>query len=169
MLRWYEEIRKYEELVKQLTNKKEKEEIVKFLGMLTEKLEKLEERIVKLADLAVITGIKVIPTASVKVIIDGKEYVAAETGVGPVDAAIKAIQKITHNLANVRLREYRLEALTGGSDAVAEVVIKVEDKYGNVVSARGAREDIVMASVEAMIEGINKILLKSKRQKTQPS
>jgi hypothetical protein len=67
-------------------------------------------------------------------------------------------------LANVRLTEYRLEALTGGSDAVAEVIIKVEDKDGNVVSARGAREDVVMASVEAMINGINKILQKSRRR-----
>lgn len=121
-----------------------------------------EERIIDLADLAVVTGIRVIPTASVKLILDGREYVAAETGVGPVDAAIKAIQKLTDSLANVRLTEYRLEALTGGSDAIAEVIIKVEDKDGNVVSARGAREDIVMASVEAMINGINKILLKRK-------
>ena len=123
----------------------------------------IEKKVVDLTDLAVITGIKVIPTASVKLTLDGKEYVAAETGVGPVDAAIKAIQKLTDNLVNVKLKEYRLEAITGGSDAVAEVVIKVEDKNGNVVSVRGAREDIVMASVEAMVNGINKILLK--RQK----
>jgi len=122
-----------------------------------------EEKIVDLRDLAVVTGIKVIPTASVKLILDGKEYVAAETGVGPVDAAIKAIQKLTHSLVNVRLSEYRLEAMTGGSDAVAEVVIKVEDNEGNVVSARAAREDIVMASVEAMINGINKCLIKRRR------
>jgi len=122
-----------------------------------------EEKFIDLADLAVVTGTGVIPTASVKLVLDGKEYVAAETGVGPVDAAIKAIQKLTASLVNVRLTEYRLEALTGGSDAVAEVVIKVEDKEGNVVSSRGAREDIVMASVEAMINGINKILLKKRR------
>jgi 2-isopropylmalate synthase len=120
----------------------------------------VEERIVELSDFAVTTGIRVIPTASVKLLLDGKEYIAAETGVGPVDAAMKAIQKITNQLANVRLTEYRLEALTGGSDAVAEVIIKVEDKEGNIVSARGAREDIVMASVEAMINGLNKLLLK---------
>jgi len=123
-----------------------------------------EEKIVELTDFAVTTGIRVIPTASVKIILDGKEYVAAETGVGPVDAAMKAIQKITNQLANVRLTEYRLEALTGGSDAVAEVIIKVEDKDGNIVSARGAREDIVMASVEAMISGINKLLARRKKQ-----
>jgi 2-isopropylmalate synthase len=53
--------------------------------------------------------------------------------------------------------------MTGGSDAVAEVVIKVEDKEGNIVSARAAREDVVMASVEAMINGINKCLIKNRR------
>ncbi|UCE17010.1 MAG: 2-isopropylmalate synthase [Candidatus Bathyarchaeota archaeon] len=122
-----------------------------------------EKKIVDLRDLAVVTGIRVIPTASVKLVLDGKEYVAAETGLGPVDAAIKAVQKLTANLVNVRLKEYRLEALTGGSDALAEVIIKVEDKDGNVMSARAAREDVVMASVEAMISGINKVLLKRRR------
>jgi len=116
-----------------------------------------------LRDLAVVTGIKVIPTASVKLVLDGKEYVAAETGLGPVDAAVKAVQKLTANLVNVRLKEYRLEALTGGSDAIAEVAIKVEDNEGNIMSARAAREDIVMASVEAMINGINKVLLRKRR------
>lgn len=123
-----------------------------------------EGKIVDLCDLAVVTGIKVIPTASVRLSLDGKEYVAAETGVGPVDAVLKAIQRLTNNLEKVRLSEYRLEAITGGSNAVAEVIIKVEDEKGNVVSARAAREDIVMASVEAMINGINKLLLKSHQQ-----
>jgi 2-isopropylmalate synthase len=122
-----------------------------------------EEKIVDLCDLAVVTGIKVIPTASVRLVLDGEEYIAAETGVGPVDAVLKAIQKLTSNLAKIRLNEYRLEAITGGSNAVAEVVIKVEDKQGHIVSARAAREDIVMASVEAMINGINKCLIKNRK------
>jgi len=123
-----------------------------------------EEKIVELCDLAVMTGVKVIPTASVRLSLDGKEYVAAETGVGPVDAVLKAITKLTHSLEKIRLNEYRLEAITGGSNAVAEVVIKVEDEKGHIVSARAAREDIVMASVEAMINGINKCLLKNRKQ-----
>jgi 2-isopropylmalate synthase len=122
-----------------------------------------EEKIVDLCDLAVMTGIKVIPTASVRLVLDGTEYSAAETGVGPVDAVLKAIQKLTNNLEKIRLKEYRLEAITGGSNAVAEVVIKVEDEKGNIVSARAAREDIVMASVEAMINGINKCLIKTRK------
>ncbi|MBE3115970.1 2-isopropylmalate synthase, partial [Candidatus Bathyarchaeota archaeon] len=60
-----------------------------------------EEKIVELCDLAVITGIKVIPTASVRLVLDGKEYIAAETGVGPVDAVLKAIQKLTNNLEKI--------------------------------------------------------------------
>ncbi len=126
-----------------------------------------EQKIVDLCDMAVVTGIKVIPTASVRLTLDGKEYIAAETGVGPVDAVLKAIQKLTSNLEKIRLSEYRLEAITGGSNAVAEVVIKVEDEKGNIVSARAAREDIVMASVEAMINGINKCLLKNRQGKKQ--
>lgn len=122
-----------------------------------------EEKIVDLGDMAVVTGIKVIPTASVRLVLDGKEYIAAETGVGPVDAVLKAIQKLTSNLAKIRLNEYRLEAITGGSNAVAEVVIKVEDERGHIVSARAAREDIVMASVEAMINGINKCLIRNRK------
>jgi 2-isopropylmalate synthase len=123
-----------------------------------------EEKIVDLCDLAVMTGIKVIPTASVRLVLDGIEYSAAETGVGPVDAVLKAIQKLTRNLAKITLNEYRLEAITGGSNAVAEVLIKVEDDKGNIISSRAAREDIVMASVEAMINGINKCLIKNRKQ-----
>jgi 2-isopropylmalate synthase len=121
-----------------------------------------EQNAVNLEDLVAITGSNVIPTASVKFILDGKEYIVSETGVGPVDAALKAIQKVTNNLVNVRLKEFRLEALTGGSDAVAEVIVKVEDKYGNIVSARAANTDIVRASVEALINGLNRLLRKKK-------
>jgi 2-isopropylmalate synthase len=125
-----------------------------------------EKRIVDLAGFSVVTGIGVIPTASVRLVLDGQEYVSSETGFGPVDAAIKAVQKLTSPLVNVRLKEYRIEATTGGSDAIGEVIIKVEDKEGNVVSSRAVNEDIVMASVEAMIDGINKSLLKSRNRKS---
>ena len=117
-----------------------------------------EEQLISLQELSVMTGTQMTPTASVRVVLDGKDFSSAETGVGPVDAAVKAIQKITSRLVNVNLKEYRLEALTGGSDAVAEVIIKVEDIHGNVVSSRSANEDIVKASVNAMITGINRLL-----------
>ncbi|MEM2505089.1 MAG: alpha-isopropylmalate synthase regulatory domain-containing protein, partial [Candidatus Bathyarchaeia archaeon] len=77
---------------------------------------------------------------------------------GPVDAALKTIEKILSPTVKARLKTFRLEAITGGSDALAEVMIVVEDDRGNTVSARAAHEDIVMASVEAMIEGINRLI-----------
>ena len=120
-----------------------------------------EEKIVDLCDMAVVTGIKVIPTASVRLVLNGKEYVAAETGVGPVDAVLKAIQKLTSSIENIRLSEYRLEAITGGSNAVAEVVIKVEDEKGNIVQRQSSQRRHRYGIVEAMINGINKLLLKN--------
>ena len=118
-----------------------------------------EERF-KLYDFQIVTGMNMIPTAVVRLNMEGKDLIAAEVGVGPVDAALKAIQKISGEMANIKIREYRLESITGGSDALAEVSIKVEDKNGNVVSARKSGEDVVVASVQAMMDAINKVLLK---------
>jgi isopropylmalate/citramalate/homocitrate synthase-like protein len=125
------------------------------------------KKIIELKELAVMTGTNMTPTASVRIALDGRDYSAAENGVGPVDAAMKAIQKVAMDRIDVWLSEYRLEALTGGSNAVAEVVVKVEDKAGNLVSARSANEDIVKASVDAMIAGINRLLLRQAMSKQQ--
>src|SRR6476469_7614664 len=114
----------------------------------------------KLNDFHIVTGLHIIPTAVVKLNIHGKDFIASETGVGPVDAALKAIQTIANEIANIKIREYKLDSITGGSDALAEVSVKVEDKEGNIISARKSGEDIVVASVQAMIDAINTTMLK---------
>jgi 2-isopropylmalate synthase len=119
---------------------------------------KFEEKF-KLHDFHIVTGLNIIPTAVVRLNTEGKDFIASEIGVGPVDAALKAIQKIAGEMANIKIREYRLDSITGGSDALAEVSVKVEDKNGNVVSARKAGEDVVVASVQAMLDAINKVML----------
>ncbi|MFH1328512.1 MAG: alpha-isopropylmalate synthase regulatory domain-containing protein, partial [Candidatus Bathyarchaeota archaeon] len=138
-------------------------DLLSIASMVCGKIEKKHE-IVGLKDLVVVTGSSVIPTASVKLFLNKKEYVVSETGIGPVDAALRAISKIVDSMENVRLREFRIEALTGGANAIAEVIIKVEDKEGNIVSARSAGPDIVMVSVEAMINGLNQLLQKKKEK-----
>jgi 2-isopropylmalate synthase len=120
---------------------------------------KFEEKF-KLYDFHIVTGMNIIPTAVIRLNTHGKDLVASDTGVGPVDAALKAIQKIAVDMANIRIREYRLGSITGGSDAMAEVTIKAEDKDGNVVSSRKSGEDVVVASVEAMIDAVNKLMLR---------
>jgi len=114
----------------------------------------------KLYDFHIVTGMNIIPTAVIRLNTDGKDLIASEIGVGPVDAALKAIQKIAGEMANIRIREYKLDSITGGSDALAEVSVKVEDKNGNVFSARKAGEDVVVASVQAMMDAINKVMLR---------
>ena len=120
---------------------------------------KFEEKF-KLHDFHIVTGLNIVPTAVIQLSSEGKEYIASEIGVGPVDSALKAIQKIAAEVANIKIREYRLESITGGSDALAEVSVKVEDNLGNVVSARKSGEDVVVASVQAVMDAINKVMLK---------
>jgi len=119
-----------------------------------------KNELVELEGLEVVTGIKRLPTATVKLLVRGHVYEATEVGAGAVDAAVNAIQKIFSNLETVRLTEYRLEALTGDSNAVADVTVKVEDDAGNTASGRGMKRDIVVASVEAIVAGTNALLAK---------
>jgi len=119
-----------------------------------------KNEIVELEGLEVVTGVKRLPTATVKLLVRGQLYEATEVGSGAVDAAVNAIQKIFSSIETVRLKEYRLEALTGDSNAVADVTVKVEDDKGNEASGRGLKRDIVVASVEAIVAGTNALLAK---------
>ncbi|MCL7475630.1 MAG: 2-isopropylmalate synthase [ANME-2 cluster archaeon] len=120
---------------------------------------KRSERPIDLIEVSVMTGNIITPTASVKARIRGVEKVAASTGVGPVDAALNAVQSIINGQTRMKLRDFRIEAISGGSDALAEVIIGVEDEKGRIMTARAANEDIVMASVEALVSAMNHILL----------
>jgi 2-isopropylmalate synthase len=118
-----------------------------------------EEKTVELEEYVVVTGNKIHPTASVRLKFKDKSLNGADTGVGPVDAALNAIRHTLKDIEDISLREYNLEAITGGSDALAEVIVKLEDSKGFIVTGSAAREDIVTASLEAMISGINRIFL----------
>jgi 2-isopropylmalate synthase len=123
-----------------------------------------EEKLVSLEELSVMTGNRTTPTASVRLRFKDKYLTGADTGVGPVDAALNAVRSVILGIEDIKLTEYRLEAITGGSDALADVIVKLEDSQGNLTTARAAREDIVMASVEAMLSGINRIFLMRSRE-----
>jgi len=118
-----------------------------------------KEEKVKLEGVTVMTGDNVLPTATVKLNIDGNIKTSAKTGVGPVDAAINAIQDLVGDTADIELREYHIEAITGGTNALAEVFVIMADAEGNSATGRSTVEDVVMASVEAVLDAINKILI----------
>lgn len=112
---------------------------------------------VKLEEVTVVAGNTVTPTASVKIQLNGSEKLEAGVGVGPVDAAINAIRRAISGVADVRLEEYHVDAITGGTNAIVEVWVTMA-MADRKITARGADADIIMASVEAVLEGINRLM-----------
>ncbi|MDF0590692.1 (R)-citramalate synthase [Candidatus Methanocrinis natronophilus] len=112
---------------------------------------------VKLEEFTVVCGNRATPTASVKIAVNGTEMLEAGTGVGPVDAAINAIRRAISGVRDVRLEEYHVDAITGGTSALVEVWVTMA-MGDRSITARGAGADIIMASVEAVLEGINRLM-----------
>jgi 2-isopropylmalate synthase len=113
---------------------------------------------IKLEDILVVTGNHVTPTATIRLSVGGKSRIHAANGVGPIDAAINAIKAASEKIISFNLKEFRLEAITGGTQAVAETLVTIEDENMNSVTSKGASEDIVIAGVEAIIEAINRLM-----------
>jgi D-citramalate synthase len=103
------------------------------------------------------SGSNMIPTATVTLVVNGEEITGAATGDGPVDAAMQVLRKSIADVADIRLEEYHVDAISGGTDALVEVTVRLS-KDGKIITSRGARTDIIMASVEAMIAGMNRLL-----------
>jgi len=113
-----------------------------------------DKKIIELIDYNVTTGNKILPTASIKLRVNGEMKIAAGIGDGPIDAAGNAICQIIDN--TLKLEDYHLKAITGGTDALADVSVKMSDLEGNLFSGRAVNEDVITASVEAIIKTINK-------------
>ena len=120
------------------------------------------ERQVELEEIVVVTGNKVTPTASVQLRVGDTVRVAAGIGVGPVDAAAKAIQKALNE--EISLLKYDLKAISGGADALAHVEVLVEDLTGERAKGSAVTGDIVMSSVEAIVEGVNRLYVRRLRR-----
>lgn len=121
------------------------------LGELSE-----QEQHIKLEGFSVTTGSGMTPTASVKLNIDGVEKIGAGIGDGPIDALSKAVWQIID--PSVKLLEYNLKAITGGTDALADVSIKLQDAKGKIYSGRAVHEDVIKAGVLAIISGLNRVM-----------
>jgi 2-isopropylmalate synthase len=125
-------------------------------------MEEDESRRIKLKEFAVFTGVNVTPTAVVALEIEGEVHRGSQIGVGPVDAALHAIRSVLKD--KVSLEEYRLSAITGGSDALCEVSVKMKlDDDGKVMSVgKSVGSDIVNTSVDATIEAIDRLYLRKR-------
>ncbi|HEX9702457.1 MAG TPA: 2-isopropylmalate synthase [Rhodospirillales bacterium] len=103
------------------------------------------------------------PKAGLELAIDGRTTSCEATGDGPVDAAFNCIKKLYPHEA--RLQLYQVHAVTQGTDAQAEVTVRLEEG-GRTANGAGADTDTMVASVKAYVNALNKLLLK--RQKTAP-
>ncbi len=108
----------------------------------------------RLAYLSVVCGNMAIPTATVKIEIDREVYQEACFGDGPVDATLKAIQKIIKTGST--FVKFYVNAITGGTDAQGEVFVKLEED-GSTVIGKGADTDIIVASGKAYVNALNKL------------
>lgn len=115
------------------------------------------EPVIKLEEFTVFTGLNFTPTATVVLNIDGDVRRASETGVGPIDASVSAIRNAVSK--NIVLKEYRLEAITGGANALCDVTVKLGDSEDAQLLSLGKSvgSDIVTTSVDAMIEALNRL------------
>lgn len=113
--------------------------------------------VIELKQFTIVSGTNVIPTASVTMKINGQEVTGAATGAGPVDAALRILEESVSVVGDIRLEEYHVDAVTGGTDAVVDVTVKL-NRDGRIITSRGARSDIIEASVEAVVSGMNRLL-----------
>ena len=113
--------------------------------------------VISLKQFTVVIGSNAIPTASATMTVNGVTITGAATGTGPVDAIIKVLQQSVSELGDITLEEYHVDAINGGTDSLVDVTVKMR-KDGRVLTSRGARTDIVEASVEAVVAGMNRLL-----------
>jgi len=97
---------------------------------------------------------------------DGMILKDAATGDGPVDAVFKTIARICN--IHVKLLDYRVRAVTIGTDAQGEATVEAEHQ-GRKITARAVSTDIVEASAMAYLEIINKMVGRDPRDRLKPT
>ena len=104
----------------------------------------------------VMTSLDGIPTATIRLRTDDSQIVDAGIGVGSVDAVYKTIDKMVD--AEYRLVDFTVKSVTGGTDALGEVTVKLAGRNDEIYTGRGASLDIVEASAKAYLNAVNKLV-----------
>jgi len=105
--------------------------------------------------MTVVAGLEGYPTATIRVRRGQSELVDAGLGVGTIDAVYKTIDKVVQ--VPHELVEYSVKSVTGGTDALAEVTVKIGAE-SRIYTGRGASLDVVEASAKAYLQAINKLV-----------
>jgi 2-isopropylmalate synthase len=124
-----------------------------------------ENEKINFVSLVIQAGTKGPQIASLELLVDGTAKYAMSEGNGPVDAIFRAVRMIVpHERANLQL--FQVHAITGGTDAQAEVTVRLEED-GKTVTGQGTDADTLVAAARAYIHALNKLI--DKRQKSAPA
>ncbi|MDR3437663.1 MAG: 2-isopropylmalate synthase [Telmatospirillum sp.] len=118
---------------------------------------------IRFLSLEILCGSRQPPYADLELEVDGAIRKIKATGDGPVDATFNAIQQLFPHPAHLQL--FQVHAVTQGTDAQAEVTVRLEES-GKTVSGQGADTDTLVAAARAYVNALNKLLVK--REKTAP-
>ncbi len=100
------------------------------------------------------SGTGIMPAATVEMEVNGKTVKQNGTGDGPVDAVYRTIALMTGTKS--KLDAYLVKGITGGTDALGEVTVKIEEE-GKKIAGHGADTDIIIASAKAYVNALNKL------------
>ncbi|MGH6738401.1 MAG: alpha-isopropylmalate synthase regulatory domain-containing protein, partial [Bradyrhizobium sp.] len=109
---------------------------------------------IKIISMTVIAGTMGPQSATLSLDIDGKHVTTQSTGNGPIDAIFNAIHALVPHEAKLEL--YQVHAVTEGTDAQAEVSVRLSEQ-GRAVTAKGADPDTLVASAKAYLGALNKL------------
>ena len=115
---------------------------------------------IKLVSLSVIAGTRGPQRATMKLDVEGKPMLEECEGNGPVDAIFNCIKAMVPHEATLEL--YQVHAVTEGTDAQAEVSVRLSES-GRSVTAKGADPDTLVASARAYIAALNKLVARRAR------
>ena len=132
-------------------------------ALVDEEIATAQDRI-RLLSLTVIAGTHGPQRATMKLDIDGRTATEEAEGNGPVDATFNAIKALVPHDAILEL--YQVHAVTEGTDAQAEVSVRLAEN-GKTVTAKGADPDTLVSSAKAYLGALNKLMIKRKRTKPE--
>ena len=130
-------------------------------ALVDENIATAEDRM-KMVSLTVIAGTAGPQSATLTMSVDDEHKTVQATGNGPVDATFNAIHEIIPHEA--RLALYQVHAVTEGTDAQAEVSVRLkDDETGTSATGRAADPDTLAASAKAYLSALNKLEMRKMR------
>ena len=132
--------------------------------IITEEMDRPEEAY-RLVSLHVESGTETTPTATVELAMGEKTVKAVGKGDGPVDAAYRTIASLTQTKS--RLASYVVKGIAGGTDALGEVTVTIEED-GKSVMGHGADTDIIIASAQAYLNALNQAAARAAKRGGEP-